>query len=566
MEFIKTHRKVITISIIFVIVAVTHLLPISFGDFYSDNAINAFRAYGWLDYFGTSGQTTPLQWFGSVPGWAQLSFHDAPPLAFLIQHIFFSILGGGTGIARLSFVLAGILSIWLVYKLLKKLTNETVALIASLAYAVSSYAAWASQAAYLEGIQELFVVGSLLFGATYLFKDQSKKNIYLWMLFFAMALMTKYTAVFLIPPALFYLFLFRSEFKKQWKHFLIALVLFVAIISPVVIYNANLYQTRGHFDAAFSSMIGMHSEDFTIISDRSTNTNIFLGILGLLKTLANNISYPFLILAIICFFLLCWSIKKTGIKSFESWLVANTLFLCLVLDLAGSPVRFSSLVVPFLATIIGLGVYRAHQMIKSEGTKRLLLIVVGVVMIVELVYSLNTNVLKRPITTSSWFYSDNKIQSLGFNQVDHFIRSNPIKTLPAKSAVKTKDDLIFSNKDIENRSVVIFDDRINWFAQMWYFQRYFLNHRWPVISTAFIVELEKSSITIQDLMSVSGQPLYFIYPINDDVIEKTRASDVNISKIGDDLASRLDAVSASSTIIYNKNNIPSFKIYKVDSL
>ncbi|MFA6295629.1 MAG: glycosyltransferase family 39 protein [Candidatus Paceibacterota bacterium] len=564
--FLKKHWQKVFLIIICLIIIVTRFVPISFGDFYGDNAINSFRSYGWLDYFGTSGQTTPLQWFGNIPGWANLSFHDAPPLAFIIQWIFFAILGGGTVIARLPFVIAGILSIWLVYCLLKRLTNQKIASIATIFYTVSSYAIWAGQASYLEGIEELFIIGSVLYGAIYLFKDQNKKNIYIWTIFLTCALLTKYTAVFLIPPILFYVFLCRSEFKKQWKHVVLAGILFILLISPLIIYNVNLYQSRGHFDASLSSMVGIHSQDFYIIDERTAHYNVFSNTVTTFEILSENMSYSFLVLFIGCFILLILRIWKTSLKSPESWVLINLIFLLLVLGLAGAAVRFLSLIVPFMVIVIGLGTYYFYEKIRNQKLRIVYIIGISAIILLELIYSVNTNVLKKPISVSGWLYSENKIQSLGFNQIDSFIRSTVITKLPKFNVVKTKEDLIFNSDDVKGRSAIIFDDRINWFAQMWYFQRYFIYYRWPVISTGFLSALNVNKITIKDLMEVSGKQLYFVYPINDMVIDPMRAKDKNVNFLGPDLAKQFDALGATSTIIKNRNGVPVFKIYIVSKI
>ena len=57
-----------------------------------DDALYSSRALGWLDYLG-GGQTTPIQWFEKIPWWGYLSFHDAPPLVFAVQRLFFAVFG-----------------------------------------------------------------------------------------------------------------------------------------------------------------------------------------------------------------------------------------------------------------------------------------------------------------------------------------------------------------------------------------------------------------------------------------------------------------------------------------
>ena len=85
------------------------------ADLVSDEALYSFRALGWHDYLATDGQTTPFQWFGQIPWWANLSFHDAPPLVFGVQKIFFVIFGDNPFGARLPFVLAMAATLYFVF-------------------------------------------------------------------------------------------------------------------------------------------------------------------------------------------------------------------------------------------------------------------------------------------------------------------------------------------------------------------------------------------------------------------------------------------------------------------
>ena len=103
-----------------------HLTPaaiLRFGglgssEIFHDEGFYAFRSIGYVDYIQNDDQTTPIQWFKdapSLPWWTSLSFHDHPPLFFLIQNIFFKIFGNSLFAARLPSALAGVFSIYLVY-------------------------------------------------------------------------------------------------------------------------------------------------------------------------------------------------------------------------------------------------------------------------------------------------------------------------------------------------------------------------------------------------------------------------------------------------------------------
>ena len=82
------NKKFIFLVLILALAAILRFWNLAQPDLLTDDALYSVRALGWFDYLG-GGQTTPVQWFGYIPWWANLSFHDAPPTIFLIQKIFF---------------------------------------------------------------------------------------------------------------------------------------------------------------------------------------------------------------------------------------------------------------------------------------------------------------------------------------------------------------------------------------------------------------------------------------------------------------------------------------------
>lgn len=567
LDFIRVNLAKITFLLSGIFIIVLRFIPIRSTDLLGDGALNSFRAFGWFDWLGFGGQSTPFEWFGGIPFWAKLSFHDAPPLAFLIQRIFF-FFGSGVVIARLPFVLAGVCSVFLVYVFIKKITDSQVtASLSAILYSVVSYSIWAEHSVYLEGIQAFFILGSVIVGAYTIIRSPNNKHLYLWVLLTSFALITKYTAIFLLPPIVIYVWLYRKQLSLNWKNILISIILFSIVISPVVIYNYNVYKTRGHFDAALSSMVGMHPDDFEIISERGVSGNPFKNFPGVFITLSRNISYPLFILFLICIIVLIWQIRLKGFRTFEAWIITNLFFLTLMFAFAPAADRFVSIIIPFAVTVTSLGVVIIANKLKENRPRfYFLCIIIISIFLGEFLYSFNTNVLRNPVGKSGIFYSENKLVDLGFNELDDFIRSNIIEKLPSRNIIKTKDDIVFSNEDIEGRSVIVFDDRIYWFGQMWYMQRYFLYYRWPFISTSYFIPGGRSAIRIQDILAVSGKPLYFVYPVNDSVIDAKRNNDESLNSAGPLMAKQFDSMKIETTIISNSKGEPTFKIYKIIKL
>ena len=218
-------------------------------------------------------QTTPIQWFGEIPWWANLSFHDAPPLVFVLQKISFTFFGDNIFAARLPFILSGLLTLLLIYLILRQLTNIRVARLAAIFMALLSFSAWSFLSGYLEGIEIFFITLTLYFWIKYLRSDH-KRYLYFWGLALGMALLCKYTAIFLLPLFFFHALIYRRTIFKSKELYLACLVILL-VLTPVIIYNIGVYATRGHFDAALSSMLGQQHQDFLSLRGRQANFNVF---------------------------------------------------------------------------------------------------------------------------------------------------------------------------------------------------------------------------------------------------------------------------------------------------
>src|SRR3989344_9651330 len=197
---ITTIRQIIRSKYVWVLPTLLAALLIFFNitraDIQTDDAIYSFRAVGYVDYVSSQLQTTPLQWFESLPWWSHLSFHDAPPLVFLIQFIFFTLFGVSTFVAKLPFALAGVGAVVILYLLARRLYDADVAFVASMALAVSSYHVWASRVGYLEIVALFFILLTL-----YCFVRVLTDTRWWWVfgVSLGLALLVKYPTVFLLP-------------------------------------------------------------------------------------------------------------------------------------------------------------------------------------------------------------------------------------------------------------------------------------------------------------------------------------------------------------------------------
>jgi hypothetical protein len=548
----------------------TRIMSIGMTDIGGDGAINSFRALGWFDWLGISGQSTPFDWLGHIPLWAKLSFHDAPPLVFFIQHLFFNLFGENVVVARLPFILSGIFTLFIVYLILKKLKGIEVAFIGVIVYAVISYSVWTEHSLYLEGIQGLFITGYLLLGAFLMFGQNYIRNnlyLYLWISIIALALITKYTSLFIFLPTILFMWTYRFKLFKNLRTVLLSLSIFLIIILPVIFYNIKTYVLRGHFDAALSSLFGMQSDDFWIISQRHVSLDLLSNTFSLFKVLISNISIPFLILIVISIvFIVIFSIKRLKIdqiKNIESWIVINLLSVVSMFLFFPASERFVSIIIPVLVIGCAVGMGNIYEHVQHRPiVKGISIIILISVCSFELFYSINTNILKNPIGPIGFTSSKNKLIGKGFNQLDNFIRSEAIEPLPNKKYINNRDDIRFSNEDIEGKHIIIYDDRIDWASQMWYMQRYFLYYRLPIISTSYFIRNSNNYLDINQLADISGVSLYFIYPIHQSVIDNKRSVNKELINVAESFVERFDII-GTTTMVYNNAGVPVFKVYKI---
>ena len=108
----KTKLALITILGLAAFLRLYHLAQ---HDVINDEAYFGYRSIGLIDSMDTPGEPAVFEKFSEAPLWARLSFHEAPPLAFWIEHLFFRLFGVSLLTMRLPFALFGIASVLLLF-------------------------------------------------------------------------------------------------------------------------------------------------------------------------------------------------------------------------------------------------------------------------------------------------------------------------------------------------------------------------------------------------------------------------------------------------------------------
>lgn len=232
-SFINNNPAFIFILTIYALISI---FLVGFHDYSSDSSLYSVRALGWTDYMGSS-QKGPVQWLDHSTWWSSLSFQDAPPVVFGMQYIFFRLFGGATSSAQILFLLAGVILLCSVYFYVQKIKDTETAVWSSVAFGVSSLALWSTTSGNLEGVQSLFIILNFLTTLLYI-KYNKDKYLYFAIVFMGLALMSKYTSIFIIPSFLASLYIWKSRQEKSSaerdikisKYFYSTLLLFIIIL------------------------------------------------------------------------------------------------------------------------------------------------------------------------------------------------------------------------------------------------------------------------------------------------------------------------------------------------
>jgi len=456
-------------------------------DMMSDDAHYSFRSIFYLDFLASQKQTVPLQWFGEIPAWSKLSFHDAPPMVFFIQHAFFKTFGVNAFAAKLPFALAGMISLVLVFLFAKDLYSPAAGLFAALFLTVNNYFIWISRVGYLEGITLCFIFASLYF----LIKSKPNVNyIFLSAVFLGFAFLSKYTSFYLIPFFLVYIFWQRRDLiTGGHKYKLLASAAVVLVMfAPVIIYNVMMFKTRGHFDMQFAALFGQSAADWPII-ERQINGNFLSNPISIFKTLSDSFSLPAFaaFIAATIFLLYEGIIFKIGAHSV---ILLNLLFLTAIFVFIGSADRYLALYAPFFAIAAAysadriLNYFKKLEPVATRAPifKYIFLVGVFVFTVYQLIFAVNTNHLYKPFGKSGIAYSPIRIENAGFKQLDEYLdsllketKADPWAMYPEFNKLPKmveRSKKLNSDSSLKSfSSLILYDLNMDWFGRTWVFEK-----------------------------------------------------------------------------------------------
>lgn len=475
MKFSSSRHKLLLIAIL-LLAGVFRFYNLTSSDVITDESLIAFRSIGYIDFFVSPYQSTPYEWFSEVPSWAKLSFHDHPPLVFLIQNFFFKILGVSILSLRLSFALAGVLSVYLIYLIAKKLWDEKTALASAALMSVSSAHVWISRI----GLQESFVILFILCSVYFFLRSLENNRHYLWALFFGLAILTKYTAFIILP--IFILYLLIVDRSKLNKNFWLSLILPLVIFSPVVLYNIKMYKEVGHFDLQLSYLFGQDVPEWQFLPGKIQAGGFVDRLQNLVPNILRALMWPIFASFIGSLAYLLYRLKQNRDNSLIFLVIILGAFI-LSLIITGPALRFVSVIIPFVVLLIAWTL--------GSQKKNIFYIFLALLFLAEGFISFNSFIKIYPVGKSNVAFSELKYDSYswGYNELGDYIDnlldgSKPKFSFPVQqSFIDDFKEKALSQDLPEKNILIVYDYNLHDLSALWYLHRHLIYGAWPIISS-----------------------------------------------------------------------------------
>lgn len=447
---------------IIALAAVLRLWGIGTNEVLTDEGNYAMRAIGWNDFHYSTTLQTPWVWMQEsqrLPAWTQLSFADHPPLHFAIIWLFTHLLGISLAVVRLPSVLFGVGSVALVIAVGKQLGWGRASLIAGAFIAFLPWHIYISQ----QAIQEAGVMFWLLLGIWAWIKYQRAT----WAgpvitgLAFGAAMLTKYSAIIWVP--VFALLVWRIPRRRWWVAVLVAM----AMMSPVIIYNQQLITLRGHFDLQIARFFGQDTNGDWSASQQGLWQGKLANLGPYVSRQLAGIGLPIALGIAGVLLYLAPRRGKQWVRDAGFWLsIGMSVFVAALALVTLDDYGRGSIVIPFYALAVGF--------VTSQLTTNRLPVVGVVVCLLLLLGSfgdrLGAELVPEPVLAT---FADEK-RPRGFAAWEDW-RADAVPTRFVPRHYHSLLDFFATHaKRLADPSVplIVYDGRITWFQLNWYFYRY----------------------------------------------------------------------------------------------
>ncbi len=531
----------------------------STAETFHDEGLYAFRSIGYIDFIQNDDQTTPIQWFKdslTLPWWTKLSFHDAPPLYFLIQYIFFRFFGDSLFVARLPSFVAGMFAIWLMFLIGRRLffsgiekshyeqniaqpdrTSLPIAgrhsnspageyarsasdvnfaipiadiagLLAALFLSINHIHIWISRTSIIESLLITLMLANIYFflrfvnlgSRAHTWESDSKAN---WIWFgttFGLILLTKYTGIVLVLIYFLYLLIFHRDYFKKWQLYA-SVGLAIILFSPVIIYNIYLYKTIHHFDLQLAYLFGQQAPEWRASLGKVLDSFVSSFVPNMFAMYSKQ--FLFVVVAGLLIITVLWRKSRLNLQKTYFILCAGILFITLLLTKIGVGIRFLPLYIPFAVFVIVLTVLYFFYYIKSSIIK---IVIITVFVLSEIWFSIGGIFIEFP--------------SLGVVATDQYLSSvlGPDSSIAIFESPNPHLNLVTQQYAAKmpkgyRRKLLVYDNNIVISTRLWLFARRRYYHGIPAITAYQLKQLFRE----RGVESFSGYEIYFV-KVNEDTL------------------------------------------------
>lgn len=210
----------------------------------------------WLDEGITVMVVKTHSFLGIITQYIPNDFH--PPLYYLILWIWDKVFGYSEIASRLPSVIFGVLAVWIIYLIGKKIHSKKLGIVAALLLAVNPLHIYYSQEARMYSFACFAVVLSFYFLLKMVMDHKSSiYNMVGLFISFLLIFGSDYVAYFVIPAQLVYLLLIhKNGVLKKWFIALVGGILLWSWFIPIVWSQIHLGSNLSHSLPAWSAVVG----------------------------------------------------------------------------------------------------------------------------------------------------------------------------------------------------------------------------------------------------------------------------------------------------------------------
>ena len=454
-------------SCILLLAALLRTVNLNGDEVRTDEGNYALRAIGWNDFMFSTSLGTPWVWMMDqtvLPKWTLLSFNDHPPLHFAAIWLSTRLLGLSLWAVRLPSVLYGLGTIALVMFQLRRWEKTRGSLMAGTLLALLPWHIFISRQAIQESGVMFFLTATVVL-CDLVDSSQSASTPGNWLRWTALGgtiglgLLTKYSAIYALLP-LAYL----TWYRRWYQHpgFWLLPLTIGTLLSGVFFYNRQLLLLRGHFDLQLSRLF---TQD-TKLDWPASHQDLWQGdptqFAAFLKHQWIGLSLPaglLLVIGAAAMVARRSRRQRPSITAMWTGLLGSLVLTAVTLNDYGR----SSILLPWYALTFGITLEALPDLARRYGPAAVL----GLLALANVPRLAATPELQRLVKTFP-------AEPNGFAQWESWRADHvPTKFTPRhyQSLADWLNALLQRSSDHPN-DVIVYDNRITWFASNWYFFRY----------------------------------------------------------------------------------------------